>query len=184
MKIITGSVEYPDFESQNIPMEKGDLFIPCVYGEEWEHIKHHISDYSSLYLLPKWYLYRPAVTLKHLAEMWDIEIVFHNLRETENKKRIEQVEMIDKISGALQDTLGITREEIMGTSREQRFTFPRFILSHYLYNSGMRILEIAKFQNKRHTTIKHHLKKYGEEYRFNPSFRKLSDEIREVLREE
>ena len=59
--------------------------------------------------------------------------------------------------------------------RYASITYCRFIWARYLRERCKNQEEVGAVMNKNRSTISYYLRKYDEEYRFNPEFRELAD---------
>lgn len=60
-------------------------------------------------------------------------------------------------------------------SRKVGVVYSRFIFANYLRLQRKNQEEIGAVMNRERSTISYYLRKYDEEYRFNPEFRELAD---------
>ncbi|MDL2297291.1 hypothetical protein LJC68_06785 [Bacteroidales bacterium OttesenSCG-928-B11] len=116
-----------------------------------------------------------------MADCFGIEVVFISSENEKSKKKEELAFVLYRAIGIFQEVLGVGMDQIMGDSREQKHTFPRFILSNYLFNLGLKKTDIAQIMNKKHTTIKYQLKKYADEYKYNPEFKRIAQKVEAIL---
>ena len=59
--------------------------------------------------------------------------------------------------------------------RYMNITYCRFIWARHLRLQGLGLEEIGNRLNKDHATVSYYDRKYDENYKYNPEFRKLAD---------
>ena len=71
--------------------------------------------------------------------------------------------------------LAALQGEWIPPGRYMDITYCRFILARHLRLQHKNQEQIGAVMNRERSTISYYLRKYDEEYRFNPEFRELAD---------
>lgn len=76
--------------------------------------------------------------------------------------------------------LAALQGEEIPPGRYKNITYCRFIWSRHLRLQRKNQEEIGAVMNRDRSTISYYLRKYDEEYRFNPEFRELADWFNQI----
>jgi hypothetical protein len=76
---------------------------------------------------------------------------------------------------------GVSFEELTGRSHKWDFVYARMIYAFFRKNHAT-VGEIAGEIKHSHSLVSHYLKKYPDEYRYNGGFRRMADEVSELLK--
>jgi chromosomal replication initiation ATPase DnaA len=73
--------------------------------------------------------------------------------------------------------------DIAGKDRSQEKVFARMIYAHFCSQQGASITDIASEIRHDHNTISYYLRKFEDEYKYNPKFREIASGIENILME-
>ena len=140
------------------PLKNG---IP--YNAPWEvHIAMDILlliGCEAIYLLPDWAYSKGATLEKKIAEFTGKEIIY------------QEVPTFLEIKEAIAEAMGISFVDIVGPSRERKQVYARMIFAHHCREQGATVQRIADEMKHNHSTVVYYLRKYKDDYQYNPEFR-------------
>lgn len=136
---------------------------------------------DAIYMLDNWLLSRGAVIEKIFAESAGKTVLFENKIETEKQEAQEQQFAILQIEGAIQEVTGLNLKEIRKESREQMSFFARMIFAFNCRKRRFKHDRIAEILNRDNTTVRHYLRKYDDEFKYNQEFREIAEKVNEIL---
>jgi hypothetical protein len=150
------------------PLKNG---IP--YNAPWEvHIAMDILlliGCQAIYLLPDWAYSKGATLEKKIAEFTGKQIIY------------QEVATFIEIKEAIAEAMGISFVDIVGPSRERKQVYARMIFAHYCREQGATVQRIADEMKHNHSTIVYYIRKYKDDYKFNPEFRERVKQVENVL---
>ena len=150
------------------PLKNG---IP--YNAPWEvHIAMDIlllMSCEAIYLLPDWAYSKGATLEKKIAEFTGKQIIY------------QEVPTFIEIKEAIAEAMGISFVDIVGPSRERKQVYARMIFAFHCREQGATIQRIADEMKHNHSTIVYYIRKYKDDYRFNPEFRERVKEVENAL---
>jgi len=124
---------------------------------------------DAVYLLPDWKYSQVATLEKNIAELLGKEIIY------------EEVQIFAELKKAIYEVMEISFSDITGRSRKRHIVFARMIYSHFCSMKGETITSIAAEIKRNHSTIIYYLRKFDDDYRFNPKFREIANRIESAL---
>ena len=124
---------------------------------------------DSIYLLPDWKYSKGATLEKNIAELLQKELIY------------EEIPVFVDVKNAISEVMEISFTEITGDSRNRNIVFARMIYSHYCKQRGEAITSIADEMKHDHSTIIYYLKKFDDDYKYNPKFKEIVNRIESIL---
>ncbi|KAA6324377.1 Chromosomal replication initiator protein DnaA [termite gut metagenome] len=124
---------------------------------------------DAIYLLPDWNCSRSATLEKNIAEFTGKTIIY------------QETAVFTDIKQAIAETMGISFYEIVGESRNRCHVYARMIFSYYCRNRCATVVQIANYMKHNHSTITYYLRKFSEDNRFNPEFKRLVKQVENAL---
>ena len=85
------------------------------------------------------------------------------------------------IQNAIHEATGMKFKEYTTKSRKRDGFFARMLFVHHCRRNKMRLVEIARYVHRDHTSMLHLLKKYSDEIEYNPYFRTMAEKVDEIL---
>lgn len=150
------------------PLKNG---IP--YNAPWDvHIAMDILlliGCQAIYLLPDWSYSRGATLEKNIAEFTNKEIIY------------QEVPTFIEIKEAIAQAMGISFVDIVGPSRERKQVYARMIFAHHCREQGATVQRIADEMKHNHSTIVYYIRKYKDDYQYNPEFRERVKAVENAL---
>lgn len=153
----------------------------------WEH--HMIEDIrllfecDAIYMLDDWLDSRGAIIEKNIAEITGKQVFFQS-RLDENWKLISKTSFVlRKVEGAIQEVTGMRLKDYAIASKQRDIYFLRLIYTHQVFNHGVKNKSlIARNLHKNHATVLRSLRKYPDEFKFNPDFREIASRVSDILK--
>jgi len=124
---------------------------------------------DSIYLLPDWKYSKGSALEKNIAELLGKKMIY------------EEIPVFEDIKQALSEVTGISFGDIAGSSRKRRIVFARMIYSHFCNKKRETVTGIAAEMKHDHSTISYYLRKFDDEYKFNPKFREIVNRMESTL---
>lgn len=103
-----------------------------------------------------------------------------NTKQTLNEVKISEINLDDVLT-AIHRAVSVSLDEIRSRCRIPTLVYARMIYAHYARRTGATISAIGEDTAHDHSTVSYWIKKFPDEYRFNPAFRTLCDEIGKEL---
>jgi chromosomal replication initiation ATPase DnaA len=72
-------------------------------------------------------------------------------------------------------------DQYITKSRKRDGFFARMLFVYHCRKCKMKLMQIAKFVHRDHSSMLHLLNKYDDEVKFNPYFRGLADKVQDIL---
>ena len=89
--------------------------------------------------------------------------------------------VVMKIQNAIHEVMGLKFGDYITKSRKRDGFFARMIFVYHCRQNKMRLIKIAEFVKRDHSTMLHLLKKYQDDFRFNPQFREIATRVNNIL---
>lgn len=86
-----------------------------------------------------------------------------------------------RIQNAVHEVTGLNFNQYTTKSRKRDGFFARMLFVYHCRRNKMKLVEIAKYVHRDHTSMLHLLKKYEDETRFNPYFKAMADKVNNIL---
>ena len=183
---ISGQITGLSFDEVSAKFEKAEIALKergynvvsplktgIPYDAPWEvHVAIGILlliSCDSMYLLPDWKYSKGATLEKNIAELLGKNMIYE---ETTGFVELKQ---------AISEVMGIPFYDITGGSRKRNIVFARMIYSHFCNRQGESITNIATEMKHDHSTIIYYLRKFKDDYKFNPKFREIVNRIESTL---
>ena len=124
---------------------------------------------DAVFLLPDWEYSKASSLEKNIAERLGKKMIY------------AETPVFSDLKQAVADITGVSFCDITGKSRKRGIVYARMIYSHYCRKQDVTITKIASEMKKNHSTVIYYLKKYTDDYRYNPQFREIADRIEKTI---
>lgn len=170
-------------DAQDLLSEIGfDVVNPLNNGltqsHSWE--QHMVCDFGlllscdAIYMLDNWQDSTGAKIEYHTAVEMNKDVWFEsNIVSTEKT--------VLRIQNAVHEATGMKFNEYTTKSRKRDGFFARMLFVYHCRRNRMKLVEIAKYVHRDHTSMLHLLKKYDDEIKYNPNFRVLAEKVESIL---
>ena len=136
---------------------------------------------DAIFLLKWWNISKDARIAFLCAKEMDKKIMFQSKIEEERMINERNGRFADKVNAAIRNVLNCDFNQFEVENRSQDVVYTRMIFTQICHEHGMTLKEITKFTRRDYTTLLHYMNRYQDEYRFNPYFKKIADQIKEQM---
>lgn len=146
--------------------------------EEW--IKHLCKDIEMLhscdaiYMMDNWTTSTGASIEYDIAIRTGKDIWFESNVVRENKEVL-------RIQNAIHEVTGMRFNQYITKSRKRDGVFARMIFVYHCRKRKMKLIQIAKYVHRDHSSMLHLLKKYDDDFKYNPQFREMATRVNNIL---
>lgn len=146
--------------------------------EEW--IKHLCKDIEMLHSCDAIYMMDNWTTSTRASIEYDIairtgkDIWFESNVVRENKEVL-------RIQNAIHEVTGMRFNQYITKSRKRDGVFARMIFVYHCRKRKMKLIQIAKYVHRDHSSMLHLLKKYDDDFKYNPQFREMATRVNNIL---
>jgi len=89
---------------------------------------------------------------------------------------------LDRIKGAIHTVMGLTFDEYVKHDRRKEFVYARMLFAHYCFVvENIPLLDIVDLIKRDRATLIYMLKKYDDDVKYNPKFKQLVNNIKNIL---
>lgn len=89
--------------------------------------------------------------------------------------------VVMKIQNAIHEVMGLKFGDYITKSKKRDGFFARMIFVYHCRQNKMRLTKIAEYVKRDHSTMLHLLKKYQDDFNFNPQFREIATKVNNIL---
>ena len=132
---------------------------------------------DAIFMLKGWNESKGARMEFHIAEEMGMEILFESKIERDRFVGAKNDRFANMMKAAIREVMGTDFDQHLDRSRSQDVFFMRMIFTYHCREFGMTLKMIKAYIHRDHTTMLHYLKRYKDEYRFNPQFRTIADNV-------
>ncbi|UVY47467.1 MAG: Nucleoside 2-deoxyribosyltransferase like protein [Bacteriophage sp.] len=149
--------------------------------EEW--IKHLCKDIEllhscdAIYMMDNWVTSTGADIEHYIAVRTKKDILY----ESNVIVRTKDDEAILRIQNAIHEVTGLRFNQYITKSRKRDGVFARMIFVYHCRKRKMKLIQIAKYVHRDHSSMLHLLKKYDDDFKYNPQFREMATRVNNIL---
>lgn len=146
--------------------------------EEW--IKHLCKDIEllhscdAIYMMDNWTESRGARHEYNFALAENKDIWFESNVVRQNKEVL-------RIQNAIHEVTGMRFNQYITKSRKRDGVFARMIFVYHCRKRKMKLTQIAKYVHRDHSSMLHLLRKYDDDFKYNPQFRDMATRVNNIL---
>lgn len=150
-------------------------------NEEW--IKHLCKDIEllhscdAIYMMDNWVTSTGADIEHYIAVRTKKDILY----ESNVIVRTKDDEAILRIQNAIHEVTGLRFNQYITKSRKRDGVFARMIFVYHCRKRKMKLIQIAKYVHRDHSSMLHLLKKYDDDFKYNPQFREMATRVNNIL---
>lgn len=96
-------------------------------------------------------------------------------------KIIRNQGIVLKIENAIHEVTGLRLNQYNTKSRKRDGFFARMLFVHHCRREKMKLVDIAKYIRRDHSSMLHFLNKYDDEVRFNDLFRDMAESVNNII---
>lgn len=86
-----------------------------------------------------------------------------------------------QIQNAIHEVTGLKFNEYITKSRKRDGFYARMIFVYHCRQHKMKLVKIAEYVHRDHSTMLHLLKKYQDDFTYNPQFRDIATKVNNIL---
>lgn len=90
-------------------------------------------------------------------------------------------EAVLRIQNAIHEVTGLRFNQYITKSRKREGVFARMIFVYHCRKRKMKLIQIAKYVHRDHSSMLHLLKKYDDDFKYNPQFREMATRVNNIL---
>ena len=94
---------------------------------------------------------------------------------------VKNQSVVLRIQNAIHEVTGMKFNEYITKSRKRDGFFARMLFVYHCRRNRMKLTNIAQYVRRDHTSMLYLLKKYEDDYNFNPYFRELAQRVDKIL---
>lgn len=149
--------------------------------EEW--IKHLCKDIEllhscdAIYMMDNWVTSTGADIEHYIAVRTKKDILY----ESNVIVRTKDDEAILRIQNAIHEVTGLRFNQYITKSRKRDGVFARMIFVYHCRKRKMKLTQIAKYVRRDHSSMLHLLRKYDDDFKYNPQFRDMATRVNNIL---
>ncbi len=133
-----------------------------------------IFDCDAIYMMDNWMESRGASIEYDIANRLNMDVWFESKIRRENQAVL-------RIQNAIHEVTGLRFNQYTTKSRKRDYFFARVLFVYHCRQLKMTLTQIAKHIHRDHSSMLHFLRKYREDYDYNPQFRELADKVNQLL---
>ena len=88
---------------------------------------------------------------------------------------------VKRIQNAIHEVTGLKFSDYITKSRKRDGFYARMIFVYHCRTMKMKLIKIAKYVHRDHSSMLHLLRKYEDDFRFNGQFRELATRVNNIL---
>lgn len=165
-------LEALDFEVVN-PLKNG-----LDKNESWE--KHLCRDIELLFACDAIYMMDNWMESVGASIEYDIAMRTEKDVWFESNVVSDSLEVL-RIQNAIHEVMGLKFGDYITKSKKRDGFFARMIFVYHCRQNKMRLTKIAEYVKRDHSTMLHLLKKYQDDFNFNPQFREIATKVNNIL---
>lgn len=149
--------------------------------EEW--IKHLCKDIEMLhscdaiYMMDNWTTSTGASIEFDFANRTGKDVLFESNIIILN----DEYKAILRIQNAILEVTGLRFNQYITKSRKRDGVFARMIFVYHCRKRKMKLTQIAKYVRRDHSSMLHLLRKYDDDFKYNPQFRDMATRVNNIL---
>ncbi len=133
-----------------------------------------LLDCEAIYMMDNWIESRGASIEYDIANRLNMDVWFESKIRRENQAVL-------RIQNAIHEVTGLRFNQYTTKSRKRDYFFARVLFVYHCRQLKMTLTQIAKHIHRDHSSMLHFLRKYREDYDYNPQFRELADKVNQLL---
>lgn len=155
------------------PMEKE---LPT--DATWE--QHMVKDFElllscdAIYMMDNWVDSMGAQIEYDAAKRLGLDIWFESNVRQDN-------DVVMRIQNAIHEVTGMQFNQYITKSRKRDGFYARMLFVYHCRRNKMKLAQIAKYVHRDHSSTLHLLKKYEDDFKYNPQFRDMAIKVNNIL---
>lgn len=160
------------FEAVN-PLNNG-LESSAMWKEHMVADIRMLLDCEAIYMMDNWIESRGASIEYDIANRLNMDVWFESNIRRENRAVL-------RIQNAIHEVTGLRLNQYATKSRKRDCFYARMLFVYHCRRLKMTLTQIAKRVHRDHSSMLHFLRKYEDDFNFNPQFRELAEKVNQLL---
>lgn len=145
---------------------------------DWkEHMVADIKmllDCDAIYMMDNWMQSRGASIEYDIANRLNMAVWFESKIQSENKNVL-------RIQNAIHEVTGLRFNQYVTKCRKREHFYARMLFVYHCRKLKMTLTQIARHIHRDHSSMLHFLRKYDDDFNYNPQFRELAEKVNQLL---
>lgn len=133
-----------------------------------------LLDCEAIYMMDNWIESRGASIEYDIANRLNMDVWFESNIRRENRAVL-------RIQNAIHEVTGLRLNQYATKSRKRDCFYARMLFVYHCRRLKMTLTQIAKRVHRDHSSMLHFLRKYEDDFNFNPQFRELAEKVNQLL---
>ena len=134
-----------------------------------------LLDCDAIYMMDNWMESRGASIEYDIANRLNMDVWFESTIRRENQAVL-------RIQNAIHEVTGLRLNQYATKSRKRSLFYARMLFVYHCRRLKMTLTQIAKHIHRDHSSMLHFLRKYDDDFNYNPQFRELADKVNQLLK--
>ena len=133
-----------------------------------------LLDCDAIYMMDNWLESRGASVEYDIANRLNMDVWFESTIRRENRAVL-------RIQNAIHEVTGLRLNQYATKSRKRDCFYARMLFVYHCRRLKMTLTQIAKHVHRDHSSMLHFLRKYDDDFNYNPQFRELAEKLNQIL---
>ena len=133
-----------------------------------------LLDCDAIYMMDNWLESRGASVEYDIANRLNMDVWFESTIRRENRAVL-------RIQNAIHEVTGLRLNQYATKSRKRDYFYARMLFVYHCRRLKMTLTQIAKHVHRDHSSMLHFLRKYDDDFNYNPQFRELAEKVNNLL---
>lgn len=129
---------------------------------------------DAIYMMDNWMQSKGASIEYDIANRLNMDVWFESKIQRDNKNVL-------RIQNAIHDVTGLRFNQYTTKCRKREHFFARMLFVYHCRKLKMTLTQIAKHIHRDHSSMLHFLRKYDDDFNYNPLFRELAEKVNQLL---
>ncbi len=147
-------------------------------GAGWkEHMTADIRmllDCDAIYMMDNWMESKGASIEYDIANRLNMDVWFESNIRRENQAVL-------RIQNAIHEVTGLRFNQYTTKCRKREHFIARMLFVYHCRQLKMTLTQIAKHVHRDHSSMLHFLRKYDDDFKYNPQFREMATKVNELI---
>jgi len=133
-----------------------------------------LLDCEAIYMMDNWMDSQGASIEYDIANRLNMDVWFESKIQRENQQ-------VMRIQNAIHEVTGLRFNQYVTKSRKREHFFARMLFVYHCRKLKMTLTQIAKYIHRDHSSMLHFLRKYDDDFTYNPQFRGQAEKVNQLL---
>ena len=133
-----------------------------------------LLDCDAIYMMDNWLESRGASVEYDIANRLNMDVWFESTIRRENRAVL-------RIQNAIHEVTGLRLNQYATKNRKRDCFYARMLFVYHCRRLKMTLTQIAKHVHRDHSSMLHFLRKYDDDFNYNPQFRELAEKLNQIL---